>query len=59
MISHATVYNKPEGCGEKGGMWNVLLISVGALYFFTGIRRLTEILIHKLLVKNCRAADSC
>lgn len=37
MISHATIYSKSEGCGEEGNMWNILLISVGALYFFTGI----------------------
>ena len=57
MISHAIFYRKSEGCGEKGNVWNILLISVGALHFFTGIQRLTEI--HKLLVKNCRAADGC
>lgn len=37
MISHATIYSKSEGCGGKGNVWNILLISVGALYFFMGI----------------------
>lgn len=55
MISHAAMYSKSEGCGEKGSVWSIFLISVGALYFFTCIQRLTEIC--KLLVKNCRAVD--
>lgn len=55
MISHAIIYSKSEGCGEKGSVWNILLISVGAMYFFTGIQRVTEIC--KLLVNNCRVAD--
>lgn len=55
MISHATLYSKSEGCVGKGDVWNILLISVGALYFFTGIKRLTEMC--ESLVKNCRAAD--
>lgn len=58
MISHATLYSKSEGCGEKGDVWNILLISVGALYFFTGIKTLTEMCENTFCtVKNCRAAD--
>lgn len=34
MISHAIIYSKSEGCGEKGSVWNILLISVGALLHF-------------------------
>lgn len=55
IISHATIYSKSKGCGEKCSVWNILLISMGPLYFFIGIQRLTEVC--KLLVKNCRAAD--
>lgn len=33
MISHATLYSKSEVCGGKGNVWNILLISLGALYF--------------------------
>lgn len=55
MISHATTYSKSKGCGEKGSVWNICLRPLGALYFFTGIQRLT--VIYKVLVKNCRAAD--
>jgi len=55
MISHAITYSKSEGCGEKGSVWNTLLVSVGALYFVTGIQRPAQI--QKLLVKSCRATD--
>lgn len=37
QISHATIYSKSEGCGEKGNVWSIFLISVGALCFLRDI----------------------